>query len=242
MSHRRKMPEGWIPPSGRIALIVIALAATFGCATVDPARDNFRRNFTPRWTTNETPYEDATALDKAGRNARDGLLGIVDNAVQGGLSVVLIAWTNGLAAQKLGTISGDVIGLIDDNEISEHVFKGIVSRQFLRFGAGATGFVNTMSLLHERFGADAFEVKVFDEDEGRPKPSGLDYIAANKTFHTRVYGRPSALASLGAFVAGDFIIRPAGNFAMIFGWRGAHEACDEFAFKWMEAAMRLNFY
>ena len=213
--------------TGRAALLLCLGMCLGGCTTFEPGK--LWNNFHPRWKVNEVPYEDEEVglLEKSGRNVRDGLLGIVDNIFQGAFSIGLIAPFTGLVAQKVGTMAGDVIGLIDDNAYTEHVFKGILSRQFLKFGSTAQGFLPTLGKVHQ--------VVL----EG-PEHSIADYIG-NETFHTKVYGRPSAVTSLLGTMTADLIVRPMGNFVLIFGFRDQAQAVDKFGLDLIQKSTEPNF-
>lgn len=211
----------------RIGLIAFAAMAVTGCTTLDPEQNKLRSRFLPRWETNEVPYEEAGPVEKVGRNVRDGTINMIDNFFQGGFAVFTIAPTSGYVVQKLAIVGGDVIGLIDDNEITEHVFKGIISRQFLKFGSTARDFPSTLGAIHSR---------TFDTEER----GILDYVG-NKTFHTEVYGAPGAIPTFVGVVLADFLIRPAGNLIMVFGFRKTAGKVDEFGLDVLEATTKIPF-
>lgn len=216
----------------RSMLITVIGIQLTGCATIP--RDQlaeeqpFRAKYSPRWETNETPYEEAAFHDKMGRNIRDGFVGIMSDFVAGGFSLATIGPYTGYVVQKTSTVFGDVIALADDNEVTEHVFTGAISRHFLRFGSRGQTFVETMSAIHDT----PFE---------GPERVTLDYVG-DKTFHTAVYGRPSALASVLGVTASDFIIRPGGHLIMMFGFRKTAEKIDKAGLDLIQASMDVNFY
>ena len=70
--------------AGQAALLLCLGTCLGGCTTFKPGK--LWNNFQPRWKVNEVPYEEASRLEKAGRNVRDGLVGIVDNIFQGALN------------------------------------------------------------------------------------------------------------------------------------------------------------
>lgn len=219
--------------TGRAAILLMTMGALMfgGCTTYDPADQPMRAQFQPRWEVNEVPYEaeEVGTFERAGRNVRDGMVGIVDNWAQGAFSVFMILPVSGYSAEKLAIMLGDVIGLIDDNAYTEHVFKGIVSRQFLRFGSGARDFLPALSGLHQH----TFE---------GPKFTVLDYVGPD-TFHTKVYGRPSAVTVLLGVVTADFFIRPAGNFITIFGARETGNKLNETGFDVIQYSIdEFNFF
>jgi hypothetical protein len=213
----------------RVQMGIVAAACLYlgGCTTLDPEKNRLRSKFLPRWETNEVPYEEAGAFEKAGRNVRDGLINFIDCYFQGAFATFTIAPTSGYIVQKLSIMGGDVIGLIDDNEITEHAFKGIISRQFLKFGSQARDFPATLGAIHSTT-IDA------------PERGILDYVG-DKTFHTEAYGAPSAITTLGGVVLADFIIRPAGNLIMVFGFRKTADKIDEFGLDVLKASAKIPF-
>lgn len=198
-----------------------------GCTTFNPDDRPLKSKYSPRWAVNEVPYEEVEVFEKSGRNVRDGLTGLVDSVVQGAFSGFMIAGTTGYVVQKTAIVVGDVVGLVDDNAYTEHVFKGIISKQFLKFGAQGSGFVEGLGGIHEH----TFE---------GPKLTVLDYVGP-KTFHTKVYGSPSGVGALVGVILGDFLIRPTGNIVMIFGARETGEKIDDFGFSVIQTTMDIPF-
>lgn len=210
-----------------IALILLPTFILTGCTTFNPDDRPLRSKFSPRWAVNEVPYEEVDVFEKSGRNVRDGLTGIVDDLVQGVASGFLIVGTTGYIVQKGAIVVGDVVGLIDDNAYSEHVFKGVISKQFLKFGSTANGFLPALSGLHEH----TFE---------GPKHTVLDYVGPER-FHTKVYGAPSGVGALFGVIAGDIIIRPAGHFILIFGAKETAGKVDEFGLSVIQRSTEIPF-
>lgn len=214
--------------AGVALLLAAVLALTTACATYPKGEEPWPEDVPRyRWETNEIPYEEAAWHDKVGRNVRDGLVGIINNAFQGVSSFFLLAWQTGYVVQKISVIVGDVIGLVDDNPWTEHVFKGIVSRQFLKFGSAGAGMPNALAGIHET----RFDVE---------RNQAMEYLD-EATFHTRVYGTPSGVTAFLAVVAADGLIRPVGNFITIFGFRETGETLDQAGLDLIEAGLRVNF-
>lgn len=222
---------------GKWSRIVMLLAVVFascvltGCATIPrkemEEKSPLRAKYSPRWDTNEVPYAEANAVNKGGRNFRDGFIGVINNFVQATFSLFTIAPTSGYVVQKTAIVTGDVIGLIDDNEITEHIFLGIISRQFLRFGTGVQDFSGTMGSIHDT---------TFDA----PVLSTLD-IVGPKMFHTKAYGKPSAIFTAVGVIGGDLLVRPAGNFVLMFGGRETSEKIDKFGLDLIQYSMEVPF-
>lgn len=208
---------------------IVAGGALSGCTTVSKEESPLRARFLPRWEVNEAADEEVGRGERAARNVRDGLVGFVDSFVQGAYSAFLTAWPTGsYLTYKTATFAGDVVGLIDDNEYSEHVFKGVFSRQLLRFGSGARPLMGTLGALHGK----AFE---------SPEHGVLDYVG-NERFHTKVYGAPSGILLIGAIVGSDFAVRPAGNLILIFGGAKTASKLDKIGLDLIEKSAQIDFW
>lgn len=214
----------------RIAMLLTAwipLALATGCTTFNPDDKPLKTKFSPRWAVNEVPYEEVAIYEKAGRNVRDGLTGIVDNLVQGVMGGFLVVGTTGYVVQKGALMVGDVIGLLDDTEYTEHVFKGVLSKQLLKFGSQANGLVPALSGIHEY----TFE---------GPQRTILDYVG-NDTFHNEVYWVPGGIPTLFGVLIGDILVRPAGNIVLIVGARGTAQKIDQFGLDIIQSSTEIPF-
>ena len=180
-----------------------------------------------RWDVSESAYDQTTMPEQIGRNVRDGLVGIVDSLFQGAMSVVAIGSPRGgLLARKVATLGGDVIGIVDNNLVTNRVFKGVLSRQLLRYGAGGQGLAPGIGLIHDT--------------EYAPRTQASDYTG-DEAFHTKAYMEPSVLATLGAVVISDVIVRPAGSFVTIFGLRSLGEDLDKWGMDLIEQSFDVKF-
>ena len=132
----------------RVSLVAVVCFVWVQAAGVQnvSAQEEMQR----RWDLQETPYADKSIPGKIGCNIRDGLVGTVDSLCNGLFSAVAILspW-GGFTAKKVVTIVGDVVGLVDNNIATKYVFKGILSRQLLRFGAGNTAIVGGLAVIHD---------------------------------------------------------------------------------------------
>ena len=182
-----------------------------------------------RWDPQEKPHEDKNIAARGGSNVRDGLVGCVDSLCQGLFSTVAILspW-GGFTAKKVVTIVGDVVGLVDNNFATKYVFKGILSRQLLRFGAGNTAIVNGLAVIHDT------------EYDGPSLP--LEAYVGEEYFHTQAYVTPSIFVMLGAVIASDIIIRPTGNLIMVFGARETGESMNNFGIKLVGSSTKPKFF
>lgn len=207
---------------------ILALTAG-GCTTVDFDTAKARSRILPRWYTDEVAYEDSPFPEKVARSVRDGLIGLIDVLAQGAFAVVATANPTGsYMSQKVATMFGDLVGVIDDNELSEHIFKGILSRQFLKYGSSARNYPKTLGAIHG--------ISITGEEH-----TIADYTR-DKSFHTEVYGRPSVLTTLGGIVLADFLIRPAANLVKLVGLRKTSEKIDNAGLTVIEASAGVNFF
>ncbi len=227
-----------VPQRAWWGCLLLSVLSLTGCQTLDrktfEEKYPFKAKYSPRWDqTNEIPYEETAAVDKFGRNIRDGLTGIGQNFVQALMSFVSISpYTGfgpgtGLMVQKLSTMGGDAFGLVDDNAYTRHVFLGFFSRQFLRFGSSAQRFTETLGGIQDT----TFE---------GPKHTTMDYVG-NETFHTKVYGRPSAVTALVGVLAVDLTVRPVGNFLVIFGAREKAKKVDKAGLDMIQKCLDVDF-
>lgn len=203
------------------ALVVISLVAA--AAPYSAGAD------TRRWEVSETPYDRMGTAEKAVSNVRRGVLGIVDSFAQALFSGFAIAspW-GGAMASKIATIVGDVVGLVDNNPVTEHVTRGILSRQLLRFGTRARGFTAGLGTIHDT------------EFTGTRLPMD-DYIG-DETFHTAAYGKSSTLATLCAVILSDVLIRPAGGLVTMFGARSTGDAWNEYGLELIQRGTEVEFF
>ncbi len=214
------------------SVILLAVACSlFGCSTYD------KREFAvqnpqaaarqTKWSVNEKPYEQCPWYEKGARNFRDGTIGLVDDTFVGIVSGQIIIARTGFLTQKVSVFFGDIVGLVDDNAVTEHVFKGILSRQFYRLGSRAGGMPRAVEALHEA-------------DWEYPEKSTFDYIG-DKPFHHDIYFEPGAIPSVLGIAVGDFIVRPVGNVLLIFSIREPALAVDEAGLKVIEFGLNVPF-
>ena len=133
-----------------------------------------------------------------------------------------------MALKRLLRVVGDVVGLVDDNFVTKHVFKGILSRQLLRFGAGNTAIVNGLAVIHDT------------EYDGPSLP--LEAYVGEDYFHTQAYVTPSIFVMLGGVIASDILIRPAGNLIMVFGARETGQAMNDFGVRLVGSSTKPKFF
>jgi len=165
------------------------------------------------------------------RDVRDGLLGLLDDTSDAQLA----AFAEGtLLLSTVTMAASDVVGLIDDNGITEHVFKGAVSKSPARIAwllhvAGSETILGSHGLETESWirGALVDLNPLLDpEEEGPALPlDPLDFVGEGLV-HTRVYTARLPGALLAAALAADLVVRPAGNLARILGLRGTADGLE----------------
>ena len=180
------------------------------------------------------------------RNVRDGVLGLGDAWFEANTAVFGVFC---LAASQLSMGFSDAIGLVDDNPVSQHVLKGILSKNlaktaYLWHVAGAESLLGGHGMEAERWAARdvaALNPLLSDEDtEAVAGPLPLDPLdfVGEAWFHSRVY-RPHVLAlDLGAVAAADVVLRPAAGLLRIVQLRGAGDALERTGNELVRSAVR----
>ena len=209
----------------QLKVIIVIVALALGGVTVPGSAQ--AQEIERRWDHTEKAFEDMNIAQKIGSNARKGFVGLIDSVAQGAFSAfAILTPAGGFLASKLMTVAGDVVGLVDNNIATQHVTQGILSRQLLRFGVGAKGMPKALGNIHDtEFEAPAMELE--------------DFIG-NQTFHTKAYMQPSALATLGAVVCSNLLVRPAGSLITIFGARSQGEAMHEWGIDLIERSLQVK--
>jgi hypothetical protein len=207
-----------------LTLVVCLLVSSVGCVSIRPGSGPDER----RWETDQEKYENLSVPRKIGSNVGNGLVGVFDNGAQGAFSGALILSPyGGFLASKIGTVVGDVVGLIDDNPVTQPVFQGIVSRQFLRFGAGAAKMQRGVAAVH-------------DGQIEAPEALPGDAYIGDHTWHTDAYIEQSGIVTLGGALVSDWLIRPVGNICLIFGGRDIQSNMDEFGLGLIESSFEVK--
>jgi len=210
------------PLAGVLALAV--LAASLIVAVPDSANA-----LTRRWERIEvTPYDQMGIPEMVGTNVRRGLTGLVDSVMQGAFSGfrILSPW-GGFLVSKIFTVAGDLVGIVDNNIVTQHVFQGILSRQFLRFGVGAKGITDGLGVIHDT--------------EFTGQELALDAYIGDETFHTDAWTAPGGIVTLGAVIGSNFVIRPIGSVITIFGARATGDSMHEYGKGLIESSLDVNF-
>ena len=116
------------------------------------------------WEVEESA--DASAAVRVARNVRDGVLGFGDAFFDANTAVF---GCFALAASQLFMGAGDLVGLVDDNPVTQHVSKGVISKNLAKVAylwhvAGAESLLGSHGLEVERWA---------DQRRGHAEPAAL---------------------------------------------------------------------
>jgi hypothetical protein len=172
---------------------------------------------------------------RAARNVRDGVLGLGDAFFDANTALF---GAFALAASQLCMAASDGIGLVDDNPLSEHVTKGVVSKNLAKVAwlwhlAGAESLLGSHGLEQERWATGAvaeLNPLLSDEDVAAlAGPLPLDPLAfvGEATFHSETYRPHAPVVALGAALVADGVLRPAASLLRIAQLERPADALDE---------------
>lgn len=192
-----------------------------------------------------TEPADAPASVKAARNVRDGAIGLADAFFDANTAMF---GCFALAASQLFMGAGDLVGLVDDNPVTEHFTKGVLSKNLAKIGylwhlAGAESLLGSHGLEVERWATGdvaSLNPLLSDEDvEVLEGPLPLDPLAfvEDSMFHADAYQPAAPLVDLGAAVLVDGFVRPAASVLRIAQQRERADALDETATDWFRRAL-----
>jgi hypothetical protein len=178
---------------------------------------------------------EAPAAVLAARNVRDGVLGFGDAFFDANTAAF---GSFALLASQLCMGASDAIGLVDDNPVTQHVTKALLSKNLAKVAwlwhdAGAESLLGSHGLEAEywaRGRVAELNPLLSDEDvsaiEG-PLPRDPLAFVGEATFHRDAYQPLAPLADLGATIVVDGAMRPAASLLRIAQLRGAADALDE---------------
>ena len=184
------------------------------------------------WEVEESA--DAPIPVQALRNVRDGFLGLGDAWFEANTAFFGVFC---LAASQLSMGFSDALGLVDDNPVSQHVLKGILSKNlaktaYLWHVAGAESLLGGHGMEAERWAARdvaALNPLLSEADQeavAGPLPlDPLDFVGEGY-FHGRTYRPQALLKGLGAVAAADVVLRPAASVLRIVQLRGAGDSLE----------------
>jgi hypothetical protein len=171
---------------------------------------------------------------RAARNVRDGVLTFADAFLDANTALF---GEFALVAGKLTMGVSDVIGLVDDNPLTEHVTRGVLSGALARTAylwhlAGSESLLGGHGMAEERWAGEAMAGlnPLLGEDDARapggPLPLDPLEFVEEGLLHDRVYRTHSALLGLGAVAVADVALRPAAGVLRIVQWRSAGDALE----------------
>ena len=190
------------------------------------------------WEVEESA--DAPVAVRAARNVRDGVLSLGDAFFDANTAVF---GCFALAASQLFMGAGDLVGLVDDNPVTQHVSKGVLSKQLAKVGylwhvAGAESLLGSHGLEVERWAASdvaTLNPLLSDEDVAELEgPLPLDPLAfvEDSMFHADAYQPAAPFADLGAALVADAVMRPAASVLRIVQLPERADAIEETATDW----------
>jgi hypothetical protein len=168
------------------------------------------------------------------RNVRDGFLTFGDAWLEANTAFFGVFC---LAASQLSMGFSDAVGLLDDNPVTQHVFKGLLSKSvaktaYLWHVAGSETLLGGHGMEVERWATrDVADLNPLLSDADKQELAGplplpaLDFVGEG-LFHSRAY-RPHVLAlDLGAIAAADVALRPAAGVLRILQLRRAGDSLE----------------
>ena len=195
-----------------------------------------------------TERADAPVPVQAARNVRDGLLGLGDAFFDANTAVF---GCFALGASQLFIGAADGVGLVDDNPLTQHVSKGVLSKNLAKIAylwhlAGAESLLGSHGLEVERWASsEVAELNPLLSDEDVAELEGplpLDPLAfvGEATFHTDAYRPHAPFVDLGAVLLVDGALRPAASLLRIAQLRAPADALDERATSLFRSALELG--
>jgi hypothetical protein len=188
---------------------------------------------------------DAPAPLRAAQNVRDGALGLADAFLDANTALF---GCFALAASQLFMAASDGVGLLDDNPVTQHVSKGLLSKNLARVAylwhlAGSESLLGSHGLEVERWAtSDAATLNPLLSDEdvtalAGPLPRDPLAFVEESLFHADAYQPAAPLVDLGATVVVDGALRPAASLLRIAQLANAADALDARATDWFRRAL-----
>jgi hypothetical protein len=208
------------------ALVFGLTLSLASAATISRAGDTPARGLD--WEVHEAP---AGPLLSWVRGVRDGVLGIFDDVTDAQLALFAEAAIDTGAVLELGS---DAIGLVDDNPVTEHVFKGTASKSLAKTAwlfhlSGSEAVLGSHGLETESFVGESLDQlnPLIDPDDA-PARLPLEPIAfvGEGMLHDEVYTAHVPGSILLAAAAADLVIRPVGNLVRIVGFHGTADRIE----------------
>jgi hypothetical protein len=165
------------------------------------------------------------------RGVRDGVLGLLGDVLDVQLALFSEA---ALDAGEVIELGSDAVGLVDDNPVSQHVFKGIASESLAKTAwlfhlSGSEALLGSHGLETETWVAESLDQlnPLLDPDDAPARlPLEPTAFVGDAMFHDEVYtSRIPGSVLLPALVA-DLVVRPFGNVVRIVGFHGTADRIE----------------
>ena len=190
------------------------------------------------WEVDEQP---TNAGVRALRNFRDGVIGLFDDATD--LQLGVFSEASLLLSTGLMAVS-DLIGVIDDNPVSQHVFKAVASKSlaktsFLLHSVGSEAVLGSHGLEAESWASQALDDlnPLLDDDEPRGLPLDPMSFVGEGMFHGDAYMARIPGRILLTAVVTDGVIRPVGSLMEAASMTGPAKTLEDMARNWMRKAV-----
>ena len=166
------------------------------------------------------------------RGVRDGVLGLLDDVTDAQLGLFSEAAIDTGALLELGS---DGVGLVDDNPVSQHVFKGTASKSLAKTAwlfhlAGSEALLGSHGLETESWVAREPRRAQSAARSGRAARRALPLapiaFVGEGLFHGEVYTVHVPGSILLASAAADLVVRPIGNLVRIVGFHGTADRIE----------------
>lgn len=209
------------------SVLILALSLALASAAPDALADDAPARGLD-WEVHEAP---AGPVVTWVRGVRDGVLGLFDCVTDAQLALFAEAAIDSGAVLELGS---DAIGLVDDNPVTEHVFKGTASKSLAKTAwlfhlAGSEAVLGSHGLETESWVAQSLDQlnPLIDPDDA-PSRLPLEPIAfvGEGLVHDEVYTAHVPGSILLAAVAADLVVRPVGNLVRIVGFHGTADRIE----------------
>jgi hypothetical protein len=180
------------------------------------------------WEVREAPAGPALGL---ARGVRDGALGLVDDL----LDVQLALFSElALDTGELLALGSDAVGLVDDNPVTEHVFKGVASKSLAKTAwlfhlSGAEAVLGSHGLETETWLAESLAElnPLLDADDAPARlPLAPTAFVGEALLHDEVYTSRIPGSILVPALAADLVVRPVGNLVRIVGFHAAADRIE----------------
>jgi hypothetical protein len=202
-----------------------ALLALYLCAATLARADDAVEPAGLDWEVREAPAGPVLTWT---RGARDGVLGLVDDL----LDVQLALFSElALDAGAVLALGSDAVGLVDDNPVTQHVFKGVASKSLAKTAwlfhlSGSEAVLGSHGLETETWVAQSLDElnPLLDPDEAPARlPLAPTAFVGEAILHEEVYTSRIPGSVLVPALAADLVVRPLGNLVRIVGF---HRAAD----------------